>query len=1005
MTPGQEEGVGHDPVEAERPDAARVGPGAVTEEAGSGAERPALEQADRDQLQRDAGEVRTRSDLARLLESHPDAATPALVRTLKERVEELYRIDARASYELAECVFLVAERCGDLDSLALAHRARALAAMASGSRKEALSHYEAAERLYRLRGDEVERARVLRSMIDPLMHVGRYEEALAAGREAREVFERHRLPILGAQVDANVGALFHRLDRNAESLEAYDRALAIFRTAGEDEAVAMMEFNRANVFSSQHELRDAERGYRRALRYYRRSGFRLREAQCLYALAYLAYLASRYSDALRLFERVGALDLELGDLRHAALCHLDESEILLSLNAWDEASRLGSEAQSALSELGMAYEAAKATLFRGLAAAHLRRFDSAAALLEEAAHGFEREGNDVGRGLADLYRAELALRRDDPRGACVLAREAAALFGREGLPTKESYARVVAARALLRLGRRASARRQCHLALARLRRAPSASIAYRVHHLLGRLERNPHSARRHLRRALALVERLRAHVLPDELRASFQRDKVAIYEDYVRLLLSGEDGPRLAEAFATVEMGKSRILGDFLARLPLEAEAGAPRRALGYADDLRRQIEELNSCYRRLNEAELAGRSRTEGEPLRREIREREGRLAIVFRSLQLGEPGQGRGRRRQGTLAKDGEPGGGASRVPALLARLRELLQPDEALVEFFFLGDSLHAFVVRADGLRWLPGLASSAEIREALERWRFLVEKGRLGRAYLAAHRDALRSAVLRSLEKLGDLLWTPLAGQLGGARRVVLVPAGPLFYVPFHALRSEGSFLVERLEVSEAASARAYVAAHDLPRVRRSAPLVLGIERPDLPAIEAEVASVRSRLPGALVFVGQAARRATLRRYGNGARVVHIASHAVFRGDNPLLSAIELADGRLTFYDLFDLHLDSDLVVLSGCQTGEHQVQEGDEILGLSRGFLYAGAAALVASLWPVDDAATARFMERFYGRLEEGRGPRAALTRAMRELIEEGCEPLEWAPFYLSGRPT
>jgi CHAT domain-containing protein len=235
--------------------------------------------------------------------------------------------------------------------------------------------------------------------------------------------------------------------------------------------------------------------------------------------------------------------------------------------------------------------------------------------------------------------------------------------------------------------------------------------------------------------------------------------------------------------------------------------------------------------------------------------------------------------------------------------------------------------------------------------------------------------------------------------------VIVPAGPLFYLPFHALRTEGQFLIERLEVSQAASARAYAAAHDLPRARGSAALILALERPDLPAIEHEVASVSRRLPDARVFTGRAARRAMLRRFGNGARVVHIASHAAFRSDNPLLSAIELADGGLTFYDLFDMHLGADLVVLSGCQTGEHDVLEGDEILGLSRGFLYAGTASLMASLWPVDDEGTARFMGRFYEGLECERGPRAALARAMRASIEEGCEPLEWAPFYLTGRPV
>jgi CHAT domain-containing protein len=91
-----------------------------------------------------------------------------------------------------------------------------------------------------------------------------------------------------------------------------------------------------------------------------------------------------------------------------------------------------------------------------------------------------------------------------------------------------------------------------------------------------------------------------------------------------------------------------------------------------------------------------------------------------------------------------------------------------------------------------------------------------------------------------------------------------------------------------------------------------------------------------------------------------------------------------------------------VILSGCQTGSSQVLEGDELMGLARGFQYAGARALIASLWPVEDAAAARSMARFYAHLAADRDPRAALAATMREGIAEGGLPQEWAPFYLSG---
>lgn len=932
----------------------------------------------------DPASIHTRQDLLRILATRPDCATPALVRRLKERVEELYRTDARASRELAEAVHLLAARCGDLESLALAHRARGLAALASGSRREALGHYEEAERLYRLNGNDVERARVQRSMIDALMHLGRYDEAVAIGREAQEVFERHGLTVLAAQVDANIGSVFERLDRNAESLEAYDRALRTFREAGEEEGVAMMEFNRANVYSNLNKLSAAERGYRRALRYYRSEGFRLREAQCLYALAYLLYLRSRYSASLRLFQHVRRLDEELGDLRHAALCDLDQAEILLSLNAWQEAMQMTQEAGESLIDLGMGFEAAKAMLFQGLASVHLRYFGQAAHLLAEAEARFGREGNQVFRGLAYLYRAELELNRGDPTKSLDLASEASMLFAGERLMAKEAYSRVLSARCLERLGRPGEARRQCHAALENLRRSPSTSIAYQAHHLLGRLANSPRAAERHLKEALRLVERLRMHVVPDELRASFGRDKTDIHEDLAeRLLTAGES--RLSEAFGIVDLGKSRTLGDVLAQSATRtATSRFPR---GLTAEWRRKLEELNGCYRRLNDMEVGDRPRSAGEALRREIEEREARLAKLRRTIELG-----RSSREDRSV----------SSRRSLLRRVQSSLDSDEALVEFFFLGRKLQAFVVHENGIRWVRDIAGGDEVQEALNRWRFQVGRTQLGGDRLTNHRAAVARGLLDELDRLTDILWKPLTASLGSARALIIVPAGPLFHVPFHALRPGGEFLVRRMATTTAASARGYLAALGTRSSRRNRPLIIGLERPELPAVRAEVAAVGRQLPGARVLLGSAARRSALRRFGRGASVVHIASHAIFRGDNPILSGIELADGRLTFYDLFDLRLGADLVVLSGCETGAYDVLEGDEVLGLARGFLYAGTASLVASLWPVDDVAVARFMESFYSFLERS-GPREALRQSMCELIDRGFSIHEWGAFFLSGK--
>lgn len=932
--------------------------------------------------------------VARLAET-PEAATPALVRALKERVDVVHRDDARAARRLAECARIVAERCGDLASVALAHRARALAALAAGRQRETLARYEAAERLYHELGDELERARVLRSMIDPLMHLGRYDEALAAGAAARETFLARDEPVLAAQVDANVGNVHHRLDRHAESLDAYDRALAAFRAAGDGAATATVEFNRANVFLARGQLDAAARGYRRALRAFRARGWRLRESQCLYGLAYLAFVAGRPGRALRLLDRVRAVDEELGDERHAALCSLDEAELLLALNAWEDARRRARRASAALEGLGLSQEATLATLFLGLGAIHLRRWDEAGARLAEAARAFAADGNAVLAALADLYRAELALRRGDPRAALGLAREAAHTFDERGLATKAAYARVVAGRALAADGRVEPARRQARAALDVLGEGPSAGVGWRARALLADLAAEPAERRARLEEALAEVETLRSPVLPDELQATFQRDKADLYAALAAFRLAGEGGePDPAGALAAIEAARARVLAD---RLRGGDRAEAPGAGGPRSDAWDREVERLNHLYRRLTEAERGDAPRAGSEPLRREIARREAALADLHRSLEL---------ERSAGAATDA-PGGGAPHAPeagrALVAELGAALAPGEALVEYAALGGDLHAFVVDRGGLRTVGPIAPVADVAAAIDRWRFLAEKAAIGPGYLEAHATPLAAVARAALGRLHDLLWAPLGEALAGASAVVVVPTGALSYAPFHALFDGERHVVERLPVGLAPSARALVALRGRAPGGGTGALVLGYEPPGLPGIGREVDAVRAHLPEAVVRTAGGATRTSLRREGARARIVHLAAHAEYRADSPLLSAIELADGRLTFYDLFDLELDADLVVLSGCRTARQRLMEGDEMIGLARGFQVAGAADLVASLWPVGDEATARFMDRFYGRLAGGEGPRAALRGAMRALIDEGRPPYEWAPFHLSGR--
>ena len=281
-------------------------------------------------------------------------------------------------------------------------------------------------------------------------------------------------------------------------------------------------------------------------------------------------------------------------------------------------------------------------------------------------------------------------------------------------------------------------------------------------------------------------------------------------------------------------------------------------------------------------------------------------------------------------------------------------------------------------------------------------------------------------LRDAERGSDSLWrAPLrrlqaaliapveaTGLLAGKSELVLVPHAELQYLPFAALMdTTGRFLVQRYELALTPSASVWIALGDRPAGPAGAGVLAFAPRPaTLPGASQEVATIQ-RLAGAdaQVLSGSNATESAFRRLAPSRRVLHLATYGVLNKQNPLFSFVKLApdgaeDGRLEVHEVFGLHLAADLVVLSACQTGLGSgaladVPAGDDWVGLTRAFLHAGARHVVATLWPVDDWATAALMERFYGAGDVAAEPAHALAEAQRALI---AVPATAHPFYWAG---
>ncbi len=326
--------------------------------------------------------------------------------------------------------------------------------------------------------------------------------------------------------------------------------------------------------------------------------------------------------------------------------------------------------------------------------------------------------------------------------------------------------------------------------------------------------------------------------------------------------------------------------------------------------------------------------------------------------------------------------------------------LGPEKALVEYFALEDYIYAAVITTEAMRFVR-LASSGDVFQALRLLKFQLSKSHLDEVYRARFAPALLRSVHSHLQGLYEKLIRPFE-ELLEATSLVIVPFGPLHSLPFHALFDGSEYLIDRFGICYAPSASIF-AYGQRRRFSNEAPsLVLGIDDLRTPFIREEVEAVAKVVPRSKLLFGSEATAQRLFEEGQACRFIHIASHGQFRPDSPLFSAIQLGDGPLNLYDLYRMNLSVDLLTLSGCVTGMNAVEEGDELIGLTRGLLHAGACSLLLSLWDVDDRSTAEFMRQFYSELQN-HGKINAVQIATKKVRERYPHPYHWAPFKFIAR--
>jgi CHAT domain-containing protein len=329
-------------------------------------------------------------------------------------------------------------------------------------------------------------------------------------------------------------------------------------------------------------------------------------------------------------------------------------------------------------------------------------------------------------------------------------------------------------------------------------------------------------------------------------------------------------------------------------------------------------------------------------------------------------------------------------------------MLRPDEVIVEYYTVCDRFQAFIISHESFDIVRDFTTTSAVRRSLKGLTFQLSKFHLQTAYVQNHAEQLLLAAQHHLRDLHRQLIEPIQDRIR-ARTLILVPHQLLHYLPFHALYDGEKYLIDSYDLSRAPSVSVLKICREKKIQRTEQDLILAVSDEMTPYINEEVQALRDLLPKGLFFMGKEARVDKLRRYGQTAGKLHIAAHGIFRADNPMFSSLKLGDTWLNLFDIFNLQLGAELTVLSACETGMSAVWEGDELLGLARGFLYAGTPSLLVSLWTVNDRSTAMLMRGFYQALQQGASKGRALQEAMIAVKAKFPHPYYWAPFILMGR--
>jgi len=497
----------------------------------------------------------------------------------------------------------------------------------------------------------------------------------------------------------------------------------------------------------------------------------------------------------------------------------------------------------------------------------------------------------------------------------------------------------------------------------------------------------PSEAIAYYRKAIDSIESARSLLESEEFRSSFFEDKRRIYAG---MILAHLQTRNLAEAFNYNERARSRAFLDILGSKVQLAKGNLleEERALqARISTLRAKIAAQGEKGEEVGEAEDVEETDTSQESqLRQELEEAQKAYGEFLAKVR-------KENKEQASLM---------SVEPLTLKELQELLDPGVSVLEYFVVRQAVLLWVVEKERLRFVRIPIDRTELVKKVSALRDAI--------YQVGEKEKFQSHA----EELYKLLIEPALADIRG-KELLIIPHDVLHYLPYQALVSDkGRYLIQDYPIYYLSSASLMQFTREKRRASKGKDeraLVmgnpsLGDQSFNLRFAEREAKEIARVYPKSAVYLKTEATKPRTVSLSPDYDILHFAVHGEFDQDDPLSSGLLLAaggkgEGKLKASEIFSLNLKADMVVLSACETGLGKVTNGDEIIGLTRAFIYAGAPSVVTTLWKVNDRASYELVQEFYTNLKTAKKSEA-LRQAQLKIMKEFPEPFFWAAYELNG---